>query len=81
MTPDRHRGRASTLFQRLATWAPWIEAVGFLTFITSIPGAGTVNLDPLFDRSHRLAEIEVQRASLLSRIDALPPHPWGKTRT
>jgi hypothetical protein len=48
---------------------------------TSIPGAGTVNLDPLFDRGHRLAEIEVQRASLLSRIDALPPHPWGKSRS
>ncbi len=48
---------------------------------TSIPGADTVNLDPLFDRGHRLAEIEVQRTSLLSRIDALVAHPWGKSRT
>jgi len=29
-----HHHRASPLLQRLATWAPWIEAVGFLTFIT-----------------------------------------------
>ena len=48
---------------------------------TSIPGAGTVNLDPLFDRQRRLDEIESQRADLLNRIDALPPHPWGKSRT
>ena len=48
---------------------------------TSIPGAGTVNLDPLFDRQHRLDEIETQRISLLDRIEKLPPHPWGKSRT
>jgi len=47
---------------------------------SSIPGAGTVNLNPLFDRQHRLDEIEAQRVSLLKRIDALPPHPWGKSR-
>jgi hypothetical protein len=47
---------------------------------TSIPGAGTVNLDPLFDRQHRLAEIEARRAGLLQQIDDLPPHPWGKAR-
>jgi hypothetical protein len=46
---------------------------------TSIPGAGTVNLDPLFDRQRRLDEIEAQRASLLNRIVALPTHPWGKS--
>ena len=46
---------------------------------TSIPGGGTVNLDPLFDRQRRLGEIEAQRASLLNRIDALPPHPWGQS--
>jgi hypothetical protein len=40
---------------------------------TSIPGAGTVNLDPLLDRQRRLAEIETQRTSLLNRIDTLPP--------
>ena len=28
-----------------------------------------------------LAEIESQRTYLLSRIDAPPPHPWGKSRT
>ena len=48
---------------------------------TSIPGAGKVNLDPLFDRQHRLDEIETQRTRLLNQIDALPPHPWGKSRT
>jgi hypothetical protein len=48
---------------------------------TSIPGTRKVNLDPLFDRHHRLDEIEAQRASLLHRIDVLPPHPWGKSRT
>ena len=48
---------------------------------TSIPGTRKVNLGPLFDRWHRLAEIESQRSDLLDRIDALPPHPWGKSRT
>ena len=60
-----------------------VDAAGNITgYIgTSIPGTGTVNLGPLFDRQHRLDEIEAQRASLLNRIDALPPHPWGKSRT
>jgi transcriptional regulator with XRE-family HTH domain len=44
---------------------------------TSIPGAGTVSLDPLFDRQRRLDEIEAQRSNLAEQIDALPPHPWG----
>lgn len=48
---------------------------------TSIPGAGTINLDPLFDRARRLNEIETQRTSLFDQIEALPPHPWGKSRT
>lgn len=48
---------------------------------TSIPDAGKVNLDPLFDRCRRLEEIESQRADLLNRINALPPHPWGRSRT
>ena len=48
---------------------------------TSIPGTRQVNLAPLFDRLHRLAEIEGQQASLLDRINALPPHPWGRSRT
>lgn len=48
---------------------------------TSIPGAGQVNLDPLFDRYHYLVKIENQRADLLAKVDALPPHPWGKSRT
>jgi hypothetical protein len=48
---------------------------------TSIPGTRKVNLDPLFDRWHRLMGIEKQRADLLARVDALPPHPWGKSRT
>ncbi len=37
--------------------------------------------DSLFDRQHRLDEIETQRTSLLDRIEKLPPHPWGKSRT
>jgi hypothetical protein len=48
---------------------------------TSIPGARQVNLGPLFDRWRRLAGIESQRTTLLCRINALPPHPWGKSRT
>jgi hypothetical protein len=59
------------------------DAAGSITgrIGTSIPGASHVSLGPLFDRQHRLAEIEAQRASLLSQIDALPAHPWGKSRT
>jgi hypothetical protein len=48
---------------------------------TSIPGTRQVSLDPLFDRYHRLVEIENQRTGLLARVDALPPHPWGASRT
>jgi hypothetical protein len=48
---------------------------------TSIPGARTVNLSPLCGRAHRLAEMELQVADLLGRIDALPSHPWGQPRT
>jgi hypothetical protein len=47
---------------------------------TSIPGARKVNLKPLFDRWNRLTEIEKQRKRLLDRIEALPPHPWGRSR-
>ena len=47
---------------------------------TSIPGASKVNLDPLFDRWHRLFKIEGQLPGLLARVNALPPHPWGKSR-
>ncbi len=36
---------------------------------TSIQGAGTVSLDPLFDRQHRLEQIEAQQASLFARIE------------
>ena len=48
---------------------------------TSIPGTGTVNLDPLFDRKHRLEKIDAERAKLLEKINDLPQHPWGKSRT
>jgi hypothetical protein len=46
---------------------------------TSIPGTGNVSLHPLLARQRRLAKIETQRTSLLSQIDALPSHPWGKS--
>ena len=48
---------------------------------TSIPGTRRVNLEPLFDRWHRLTEIEKDRLALLARIEALLPHPWGRSRT
>jgi hypothetical protein len=48
---------------------------------TSIPGTRNVNLGPLFDRCRRLADIEAQRSDLLRHVEALPPHPWGKSRT
>jgi len=48
---------------------------------TSIPGTRKVNLDPLFDRWNRLTGIEKQQTDLLTRVDDLPPHPWGKSRT
>lgn len=47
---------------------------------TSIPGTGRVSLDPLFDRQHRLEEIETQRTSLLDLLNDLPPHPWASPR-
>lgn len=48
---------------------------------TSIPGAGEVNLDPLFDRYHHLVTIENERTGLVAQVSALPTHPWGKSRT
>ncbi len=47
----------------------------------SIPGGRQVSLDPLFDRARRLSQLENQGAELLDRTDALPPHPWGRSRT
>lgn len=48
---------------------------------TSIPGAHTVNLGPLFDRARHLSDLERQAAGLLVCIDAVPAHPWGGSRT
>jgi len=45
-----------------------------------IPGAGEVNLAPLLDRERRQGTIEAEGVSLLTRVDAIPPHPWGKSR-
>ena len=42
---------------------------------TSIPGTRKVNLDPLFDRWQRLAELESQRTDFLDRINAFTPLP------
>jgi hypothetical protein len=47
---------------------------------TSILGAGTISLNPLFDRQYRLDDIEAQRINLLARIDGLPPPLYGKVR-
>lgn len=48
---------------------------------TSIPGTRNVDLGPLFDRCRRLADIQAQRTDLLRQVEALAPHPWGKSRT
>ena len=48
---------------------------------TSLPGTRTVNLGPLFDRARRLTELEAQGTDLLTLVDGLAPHPWGKSRT
>lgn len=48
---------------------------------TSIPGADTLDLKPLFDRAHRQADLETQRATLADRLQALTPHPWSTHRT
>jgi hypothetical protein len=48
---------------------------------TSIPGAHTVNLGPLFDRARHLSELERQAAALMVLIDAASTHPWGEPRT
>lgn len=48
---------------------------------TQIPGAQTVNLKPLIDRVTRLNELEALRQDLLQRLNALPNHPWGTSRT
>ncbi|HLK74951.1 MAG TPA: hypothetical protein VKU77_15035 [Streptosporangiaceae bacterium] len=58
------------------------DAAGSITghIGTSIAGAGHVSLGPLFDRQHRLGEIETQRAMLLEQVDALSQHPWGNSR-
>lgn len=48
---------------------------------TSIPGADTVDLKPLFDRAHRQAELDAQRADLATRLQALTDHPWSTHRT
>ena len=43
---------------------------------TGIPGSRSVDLAPLLDRCGRLADLEQQRRELLTRLDALPAHPW-----
>lgn len=48
---------------------------------TSIPGSRHIDLKPLFHRVARLADLEIQYRSLLDRIDELPDHPWGTSRT
>lgn len=48
---------------------------------TSIPGARSVNLGPLFDRGARLSDLEKQRRELLTQLRAIPTHPWGTSRT
>jgi hypothetical protein len=48
---------------------------------TSIPGAHSVNLRPLFDRGARLNDLELRRRELLTQLNAVPAHPWGTSRT
>ena len=48
---------------------------------TSIPGADTVDLKPLFDRANRLADLDTGRAGLAVRLQSHPDHPWSTHRT
>lgn len=48
---------------------------------TSIPGADTVDLKALFDRADRLADLDIQRTTQDSRLQALTNHPWSTHRT
>lgn len=51
------------------------------TIGTSIAGTRHVSPGPLFGRYHLLAKVEDHRAELLARLDALPAHPRGASRT
>lgn len=48
---------------------------------TSIPGADTIDLKPLFDRANRQADLDTQRTDLTTRLQTLPDHPWSTHRT
>lgn len=47
---------------------------------TGIPGAGTVDLQPLVDRLSRLQSLRDEMRLLRDRYKALPPHPWNHSR-
>jgi len=52
---------------------------GHGTIRTSIPGADTVDLQPLFDRAARLAELALEGRALAAQLEQLKDHPWSRS--
>lgn len=50
------------------------------TISTGIPGAGTVDVRPAWDRMSRLQGLRQDSQLLRRRFNALPPHPWNHSR-
>lgn len=50
------------------------------TISTGIPGASTVDMQPVWDRMSRLQGLREQLQSLRERHAALPGHPWSHSR-
>lgn len=50
------------------------------TISTGIPGAGAVDLQPIWDRMSRLHGLRQETEVLRERFKALKPHPWNRSR-
>ncbi|MBJ7353931.1 MAG: hypothetical protein JHC98_03825 [Thermoleophilaceae bacterium] len=50
------------------------------TISTGIPGASTVDMQPVFDRMSRLHGLREESQLLRERRGALPQHPWNHSR-
>jgi len=46
---------------------------------TGIPGARSVDLRPLLNRTARLAGLVAEAEALVTRLDAVPAHPWVRS--